>query len=49
MKINLKNYILPVLIGAGALISAITDQKREEKIDQLMKEIKKLESKEEES
>lgn len=49
MKVNLKNYILPVLIGAGALISAITDQRREEKIDELIEKIDNLESKEEES
>lgn len=46
---NLKNYFLPILIGTGALVSAILDQKREDKIDELMEKIDKLESKEEES
>lgn len=39
-----KKYALPVLMGAGTVVSAIADQKKEAKIDELIKTVEKLKS-----
>lgn len=49
MKFDLKHFALPILLGVGALAEALVSAEREDKIDDLMKRIDKLESKEEES
>lgn len=49
MKFDFKHFALPILLGVGALAEALVSAEREDKIDDLMKRIDKLESKEEES
>lgn len=39
-----RKYALPVLMGAGTVIGAIADQKKEAKIDELIKTVEKLKS-----
>ena len=37
-------YALPVLMGAGTVVSAIADKQKEAKIDELIKSVEKLKS-----
>lgn len=45
LNINIEDLIIPVFIGLGAFISAVADNKKNQKIDELMDKIDELESK----
>ena len=47
-KFKFKSLLIPLIIGAGACISAIVDSKKEDKMDELIDKIDRLETSKEE-
>ena len=46
-KINFKDLFIPIIIGMGAFIGAVMDNKKNQKIDELIEKVDTLETNDE--